>query len=165
LLVSPGPEATRLQKSGYRAQPLTHLALLFLHAQCFRPAAFMIIATEMQHSMDQQRDELFFQRPACRVGLTLSCRKGDHDITQMRRSLMKSVGRTRLPKGKGQNVGAAIFMTKPVIQPPHPAIAYERDIHVSGRLPDEGKNVLRQSQDLPASDSEGPDRDVKGNGH
>ena len=72
---------------GNGAQPPTHLPFLLLHAPGFRPAAFMIIAAEMQHTMDQQRHELFFQRSASRLGLTLSRRQGDDHITQVGRLL------------------------------------------------------------------------------
>ncbi|HKT34763.1 MAG TPA: hypothetical protein VJR03_08010 [Nitrospira sp.] len=47
------------KQSRDRTQPTTHLPFLLLHTQSFRSAAFVIVATEVQYAMDQQRHELF----------------------------------------------------------------------------------------------------------
>lgn len=155
-----GPE-----KSGDRTQAPTHLPFLSLHAQRLGSAAFMIIAAKMQHAMDQQRHEFFFQRPAFRLRLTLSGRHGNDDLAQVGGSLIEAVRRSRLPKGEGQDVGAAILAPEAAIELPHPAITDEREIHVRRRFPREREDGPRQSQDSPGLDPERPDMDLERNGH
>jgi hypothetical protein len=125
----------------------------------------MIVAAEMQHAMDQQRHELFFQRPAGRLGLTPGRRHRDDDIAQVSRGLIEAMRRSRLSEREGQNVRAAILASESAIELPHSPIAYEREIHVCRRLSDERENGLRQSQDWPASDCDRLDMYLERNGH
>jgi hypothetical protein len=125
----------------------------------------MIIPAEMQHTVNQQRYDLFFQRPAGSLGLALSRRQRDHDIAKMRASLMKAMRRSRLPKGKCQNIRRTILLPKSAVEPPHSAIAYEENVHLCGRLSDELQHGLGQSQDPPATNCHGADMHVEGNGH
>lgn len=90
----------------------------------------MIIAAEMQHTMDQQRHELFFQGSARRLGLPLSRRQADDDLTEVGGSSMEAVRRSCFSEREGQDVCTAIFVSKPVVEPPHPPIAHEREVHI-----------------------------------
>ena len=90
----------------------------------------MIIAAEMQHTKDQQRHELFFQRSASRLGLTLSRGQGDDHVTEEGGSPMEAVRRSCLSEREGQYVRTAIFVPKPAVEPPHPPIAHEREVHI-----------------------------------
>src|SRR4029078_1623019 len=98
-------------QSGNGAQPSTHLPFFFLHTPGFRPAAFMIIAAEMQHTMDQQRHELFFQRSASRLGLPLSRRQADDDLTEVGGSSMEAVRRSCFSEREGQYASTVIFVS------------------------------------------------------
>ena len=75
----------------------------------------MIIAAEMQHTMNQQRHELFLQRSASRLGLPLSRRQADDDLTEMGGSSMEAVRRSCLSEREGQYVRTAILVSKPAI--------------------------------------------------
>jgi len=75
----------------------------------------MIIAAEMQHTMDQQRHKLFFQRSASRLGLTLSRRQGNDYVTEVGGSPVEAVRCSCLSKREGQYVRTAIFVSKPAI--------------------------------------------------
>lgn len=152
-------------KSGDQTQAPTHLPFLPLHTQRLGSAAFMIIAAEMQHAMDQQRHEFFFQRPAFRLGLTLSRRHRNDDLAEVRSRLIEAMRRPRLPKGKGQDVGAAILAPETAIELPHSAITDEREIHVCRRFSGEREDGPCQSQDSPAIDAQRPDMDLERNGH
>jgi hypothetical protein len=156
---------TGSHQSGNGAQPSTHLPFFFLHTPGFRPAAFMIIPAEMQHTMDQQRHELFFQRSASRLGLTLSRRQADDDLTEVGGSSMEAVRRSCFSEREGQDVRTAIFVSKPAVEPPHPPIAHEREVHIRRRLADELEDGSCQSQDPPATDCHRPNMDLKRNGH
>ena len=90
----------------------------------------MIIAAEMQHTMDQQRHELFFQRSASRPGLPLSRRQADDDLTEVGGSSMEAMRRSCFSEREGQDVCTAIFVSKPAVEPPHPPIAHEREVHI-----------------------------------
>src|SRR4029078_478194 len=117
-------------KSGNGSQPSTLLPFFFLHTPGFRPAAFMIIAAEMQHTMNQQRHELFFQRSPSAFGLPLSRRQADDDLTEVGGSSMEAVRRPRFSERESQDVRTAIFVSKPAVEPPHPPIAHERKVHI-----------------------------------
>src|SRR5689334_25391339 len=112
----------------------------------------MIIAAEMQHTMDQQRHKFFFQRSSCRLGLTLSRRQGDDYVTEVRGSSMEAVRCPCLSEREGQYVRTAIIVSKPAVEPPHPPIAHQREVHIRRRLADELQDGFRQSQDPPATD-------------
>ena len=90
----------------------------------------MIIAAEMQHTMNQQRHELFFQRSASHLGLPLSRRQADDDLTEVGGSSMEAVRRPRFSERESQDVRTAIFVSKPAVEPPHPPIAHERKVHI-----------------------------------
>ena len=90
----------------------------------------MIIAAEMQHTMDQQRHELFFQRSASRIGLTLSRGQADDHVTEEGGPPMEAVRRSCFSEREGQDVCTAIFVSKPAVEPPHPPIAHEREVHI-----------------------------------
>lgn len=121
-------------KSGDRTQAPAHQPFLPLHTQRLRSAAFVIIAAEVQHAMDQQRHEFFFERPAFRLGLTLSRWHRNDDLAQVASGLIEAMRRSSLPKGEGQDVRAAILTPEAAIELPHSTIADEREIHVCRRF-------------------------------
>ena len=125
----------------------------------------MIIAAEMQHTMDQQRHKLFFQRSASRLGLTLSRRQGNDYVTEVGGSSMEAVRCSCLSEREGQYVRTAIFVSKPAVEPPHPPIAHQREVHICRRLADKLQDGVRQSQDPPATDCHRPNMYLKRNGH
>jgi hypothetical protein len=90
----------------------------------------MIIAAEMQHTMDQQRHELFFQPSARRLGLTLSRRQADDYLTEVGGSSMETVRRSCFSEREGQYVRTPICVSKPAVESPHPPIAHEREVHI-----------------------------------
>jgi hypothetical protein len=106
----------------------------------------MIISAEMEHTMDQQRQDFFLQRPMGGLGLPPGGWQRNDDITEVSSVLMEAVGGPGLPERKGQYIGAAILAPIPPIQPPHPQIAHEGNAHVGGRFPDGLEHGLGQAQ-------------------
>jgi hypothetical protein len=141
------------------------LAFFSSHALRFGPATFMIVTAQMQHSVNQEGHELFFQRPPRHLGLALSGRKGNNHVTELCAGPTEAVGRSSLPERKGQNVRTAVLVPEPVVELPHPAIADERDTQVCRRLPDEREHRLGQPQDLPATQPYRSYLYLKANGH
>ena len=154
-----------VQKNRNPAQAPAHLSFLLLHTQRFRPTAFVIIPAEMEHTMDQQRHELLFQRPTSSPSLALSHGQRDDYLAEVRGKLRKAMRRSRLPKGKRQNIRTTILFPIPAVEPPHSAIAHEQNIHLCGRLSNKLQHGLGQSQNPPAADRHGADMDLEGNGH
>jgi hypothetical protein len=97
--------------------------------------------------------------------LALSERQGNDHVTEMCGGPVKVMGRSSFPERKGEHVGPAVFASKPVVEPSHPAIAHERDTDVCRRFTDQREHSLGQSQELPATQPNGSYIDLKGNGH
>jgi hypothetical protein len=106
-----------------------------MHPARFFLTQLMIIAAEMQNSMDQQAGEFLVQGPSDLSRLSPRRGHGDHHIAQYIRregygpalNLPKGVQHAGFPHGKSQHVGCAILTPIPTIETPHPLITHEQD--------------------------------------
>ena len=111
-----------------------------MHPARFFLAPLMIVAAEMQNTVDQEYRQLFVQRSLPLSGLARCRRHSNHHVTEQ---VCGKIG--RFPHGKGQHVGRAILAPIPTIEAPHSLIAHEQDAQLRRRFPDIRKNRPRQS--------------------
>ncbi|HKT34762.1 MAG TPA: hypothetical protein VJR03_08005 [Nitrospira sp.] len=71
-------------------------------------------------------------------------RQRDDNVAKVGSGLIEAMRRLSLPKGKGKNVGAPIFMPEPTVQPTHPPVAHEGERHFGRGLSEELQDGLRQ---------------------
>ena len=75
----------------------------------------MVVAEQMQGTMDEEVRQLFGQRVLAGIGLALSGLRGNDDIPQQLRMEMR---KRPLPHGKGENVRRPIDAAILSIEPP-----------------------------------------------
>jgi len=85
----------------------------------------MIVPAEVQHAVDQQDHKFFFQWMARRLRLALGGRQRNDDVTEVRAGQVETMGCVCLAEGKRQDVGAAVLVPEPVVEPLHPSITDE----------------------------------------
>jgi hypothetical protein len=107
-----------------------------LHAQGFGSAAFVVVPAEMQHAVNQQRDDFLVQGSAASLRLALGDRQGDDHITEMRAGLAEVMRCPTLSKGESEDVRRPVFVPEQAVEPPHPPITDERDAQICRRLAD-----------------------------
>ena len=117
-------------KPRQRAETSKQLAFFPLHAQGFRPAAFVIIPAKVEDATDQQGGNFSVQRPVCRLGLTLGGRQRNDEVTEVNGRAMNGMRSLRLSVGKGEHVRRAVLVTESVVEAPHSPISDERNVHL-----------------------------------
>jgi hypothetical protein len=82
--------------------------------------SLVIVPAQMQHSVNEQYDQLVLSGLLVLTGLAEGLRERNDNVTQKVRRRPRSLSRR-----KGQHIRGFIAMTKPSIQSSHPAITHE----------------------------------------
>ncbi len=97
----------------------------------------MVIADQMQRSMNKQSQHFFIQGVAQRFGLASGRGHRNHDVPEQER-----ITSLRFPIGKRQDVRGSILIPIRPVQPSHPRIANQTNT-------DFGLGLVKESQERP----------------